>query len=149
VVFGRLTATDVAVFLGAPGIVGLTLALLVYISRSECGIGNVAMPKQALGVSAGPIRERLLVLQAAGFVGAPNGQPGYTLINQVTPKGRVFLDLVRSIVQEVRSGGPPSDELVYVLQKLDCPLPPEGMSVEEEQSLATRPRLLILLDQVA
>lgn len=115
VVFGRLSATDVQIFISASGLVGLPLALLCYIAENT--IGNIARPSEALGVSAGPLRERLLILQAAGFVGAPNGRAGYTLINEVTPRGRVFLDLLGRIEKE-RASGAMSPELRYVLGKL-------------------------------
>lgn len=128
VVFGRLSAQDVAVFLSASGTVGLTFALFLYIAR-EGMIGNIAEPKSALGVSAGPIRERLLVLQAAGFVGAPNGRPGVSLINELTAKGRVFLDVVARLSTELRSVSI-SEEFHYILEKLGCAPPSAAMPVE-------------------
>ncbi len=118
VVFGRLTARDVQVFLSATGTVGLQLALLAFVA--EHTMANIARPREALGISAGPIRERLLILQAAGFVGPPDGRPGFALINEVTPRGRVFLDLLRRLEVEAAKGAV-SPELAYVLRSSAAP----------------------------
>jgi hypothetical protein len=144
VVFGRLTAQDVAIFLSATGTLGLTSALFLYIARTGM-IGNIAEPKSALGVSAGPVRERLLVLQAAGFVGAPNGRPGFTLINELTVKGHVFLDVIARLVTELQSGSI-SEELRYVLEKLDC-APPDA-PVPADTPLYLVPKFDLLMTQI-
>jgi hypothetical protein len=117
VVFGRLTSDDVEIFLSATGFVGLQLALLAYIA--EHPMGNLARPSEALDVSPGAIRDRLLILQAAGFVGNPNGRPGFSIINEVTVRGRVFLDILRRLEVETATGSI-SAELEYVLTMLGC-----------------------------
>lgn len=72
-----------------------------------------------MGVSSGPIREKIILLKGAGFITGPNSKVSYSS----TTRGRVFLDLVSAIVTE-RQNGLLTPELSYVLTKLGCaPLP--------------------------
>ncbi len=114
VVFGRITADDIRLFLGVSGIPGLNLAILHNIATE--GFINIVTLQQRLGVSTGPIRERLPVLSGAGFVSTPIG----ALMFEDTPKGRVFLDIISRLVNECHSKSI-SEELAYVLTRLNCP----------------------------
>ena len=114
VVFGRITSGDIRLFLGASGIAGLNLVVLHNIATE--GFINIAGLHQRLGVSAGPIREKLLILSGAGFITKPIGVLKY----EVTPKGRVFLDILGRLVIEYH-GESIGTELAYVLTKLECP----------------------------
>jgi hypothetical protein len=133
VVFGRLTARDVELFLSSTGRIGLCLAVLVF--TAEHTIGNIALPSTALGSSGSPIRERLLILHGAGFIAGPTGKPGYSVINSVTQKGRVFLDLLTQLKKEL-SQAALSPELSFVLEKVGCsPVRPQagiGVPIGEE-----------------
>jgi hypothetical protein len=113
VVFGRITADDIKFFLRSTGIIGLNLLLLYEIATN--GFINIADMSKRIGVSPGPIREKLIILAGSGFIHSPSRG----LFYEVTPKGRLFLDLLRRLSYELHERNL-SPELEYVLDKLGC-----------------------------
>lgn len=114
VVFGHITADDIAFFLDVSGIPGLNLVLLHEIASTR-GFLNIADMSKRIEVSAGPIREKLLVLTGSGFL----QRVPVALLYEVSPKGRLFIDLLGRLSQELEQQIL-SPELEYVLDKLGC-----------------------------
>ncbi len=110
VIFGNLTRDDFQFFFEElVGIYGLSLALLAYIANH--GMGNYVMLSDALGVSRGPIREKIGPLHAKRFI------TGTGLHLTISLKGRVFLSIVRRFMEEYRSGFL-SPEMKFLLNRL-------------------------------
>lgn len=126
VVFGRITSDDIRLFLAVSGIPGLNLVILHNIATE--GFINIATLQKRLGVSAGPIREKLPVLTGAGFISKPIG----ALMFEVTSKGRVFLDILSRLVTGYHAKSI-SAELTYVLTRLNCPPVPEAEADSNEE----------------
>lgn len=111
VVFGNLTTHDFIFFIRIiTGIVGLPIAILSHIAIF--GLGNYVLINQVLGVSKGPIREKMGQLQAKGFLTNGNG-----LDIHISLKGRVLLSIIKRIGEEYETGKF-SDELIFILSKL-------------------------------
>lgn len=111
IVFGHINAENLELFLNVSGIFGLNLAILYDIATQ--GFLNISTLQKRLGVSPGPIREKLSLMAGVGFIESP---PGVLLYNE-TPKGRVFLDIASRVVQEYPIL---SSEMSYILNKLNC-----------------------------
>lgn len=126
VVFGHITADNVILFLGTSGTLGLTIAILHDIATK--GFVNIAHLKQRLDISAGPVRERLPLLEGIGFITSPVSGG---LLYSESQKGKVFLDIVSRLATELESGKI-SDELTYILAKLGCQ-PPRSLMSESPQ----------------
>lgn len=116
VVFGRLTSREINMFLSERRLVGLVLALLVFIAEHGV-VGNLAFPSAHLGVSAAPVRERLILLEGVGFIANSRGSKGFSFFDVLSPRGRVFIDLLRRIEREA-SLPPFTTEMTFVLDKL-------------------------------
>ena len=113
VVFGKITSNDIHFFLNTGGIPGLHLAILYNIATE--GFINIATLKKRLEVSSTPIREKLPLLAGAGLVETPIN----TLLYEDTVKGRVFLEIISQLINELQSP-PLSSELSYILSRLGC-----------------------------
>lgn len=113
VVFGNITNDQVLYFLSAPGTFGLNLAVLYEIGTH--GFFNIAHLAKSLEISAGPVREKLLLLRGIGFITSKPNE-SYYLLSQ---RGKLFLDLVHRLVLENKAGSI-SSELEYFLKKLGC-----------------------------
>lgn len=113
VVFGHITANNIEFFLDVSGIPGLNLLLLYDIAKN--GFVNISVISKRLGVSPGPVREKLITLHGAGFLDTPRG----AYMFEVTPKGKLFLDILARLSKELRL---PSltPELGFILSKLGC-----------------------------
>jgi hypothetical protein len=114
VVFGRLTAENIRLFLGASGIPGLAMTILHNIATE--GFINIATLSKRLRVSASPIREKMPLLEGIGFIESP--RPGSLILFEAA-KGKVFLDIISRLAYELASGRV-STELTYILTKLGC-----------------------------
>lgn len=119
VVFGNLTAQNIRFFLDATGVQGLNLALLYIISTDEDPHHNITSLAQRVEMSSGPVREKLMLLKGAGFISNPIG----AILYRTTLRGRVFLDLARRLFIELQTPVL-SEELKYILRKLDCNIVP-------------------------
>lgn len=111
VVFGNLTKMDFIHFCYSTGTPGLNIAILHHIATK--GFTNIKGLSKALDVSAGPIRERLALMQGIGVLETPQGGINY----QDTQKGRVLLELMSVVYSDTLSVSK-NDELVYILNKL-------------------------------
>lgn len=142
VVFGNLTEQNVQFFLGASGLVGLNLALLYEIATGFA-FHNFRSLAQHLGVSSGPIREKIILLRGTGFISAPSNKVSYSS----TVRGRVFLDLISAIVTE-RNKGLVSPELSYILTKLGCAPPPTNSVIFSQENFIKNlyTRLLVTIE---
>ncbi|MCL5036435.1 MAG: hypothetical protein M1269_04870 [Chloroflexi bacterium] len=117
VVFGNLEADHIRLFLTSSGIQGVNLALLDLIDRRSFEL-NFSGMSQALGISKGPIREKISILHGAGLVETPDGVIG--IAYRTTPRGRLFLDLLGRLMWEMDVEHEISSEMIYILSKLDC-----------------------------
>lgn len=142
VVFGNLTEQNVQFFLGASGLIGLNLALFHEIATGYA-YHNFTSLSQHLGVSSGPIREKILLLKGAGFITDPNSKASFSS----TTRGRVFLDLVSTIVNE-RHNELLTPELSYVLTKLGCAPLPKHLNISSKDDFINNlySRLLRTID---
>jgi hypothetical protein len=112
VVFGRINADNIRLLLGVSGIPGVNLAILHNIATE--GFMNISTLAKRLDVSAGPIREKLALLEGTGFIASL--KPGMLRYSE-SDKGKVFLDILSRLTVELPALSP---ELVYVLTKLGC-----------------------------
>lgn len=111
VVFGNLTRSDFSHFCYSSGTPGLNIAILHEIATK--GFRNISYLSKSLNVSAGPIRERLALLQGIGVLETPPGG----LFYQDTVKGRVLLELISAALIDLNSELD-NNELHYVLRLL-------------------------------
>ena len=114
IVFGNLEASQVRFFLTSPGIPGVNLALLDLIDRKDRL--NYSEMSRYLGISKGPIREKVLILHGGGLIANPLGSIAY----RTTPRGRLFLDLLGRLTWEMNVADAISPEMIYILSKLEC-----------------------------
>lgn len=113
VIFGNLTATDIRIFLSDSGTYGLNLAVLYEIATN--GFLNYPNLSKRVGVSAGALREKVLRLVGSGFI----WQVGRGSSYYVSLKGRVFLELLNRILEELQfAQSEQSYELIFVLNRL-------------------------------
>lgn len=124
VVFGNLSSDDVRMFLSATGMIGLNLAVLHEIATRR--FVNYPDMARRLSVSAGPLRERVLNLLASGMIWQLQDGSMYF----ASLRGRVFLELIRRILEELSNEGF-SPELRYVLSILKLEPPDEVVSAED------------------
>lgn len=116
VVFGNITPNDVRLVLTISGIPALALAILHYVATR--GYFNEASLALDLNVSKGPVREKLVLLQALGLMTGPDRE-AYFL---PTTKGKVLLELFRRVFEDLATGEF-TPELLYLLERLQCPRP--------------------------
>jgi len=114
VVFGNITSGDVQFLLNTSGLIGFQLRILLLLSQER--FVNYTVLASQLSVSTGPVREKLILLCGAGMLSTPRGASKYT----VTPKGGVFLDIVKRL-HDAHSKRAMDPELSFVLTKLGCP----------------------------
>lgn len=115
IVFGHLAAIDVNIFLDVSGIPGLNLNILYEIGTN--GFINYPDLLKRLDMrSTGPIREKIIMLRSIGFLDRPRGASMY----KISQKGKVFLDIVRRLDKELKTGDTVSEELGFILDKLGC-----------------------------
>jgi DNA-binding Lrp family transcriptional regulator len=120
VVFEKLVRSDVQAVANDSGRVGLLIALMGLVARAS-NLNYRAMA-DSLGVSTGPVRERLQLLLGLGLVSTPPMGLDPTL----SPKGKVLLDLLAA-VHRVGNGGAITPEFDVVLRRLDAsPIMPVG-----------------------
>lgn len=108
VVFGRLAASDVLIFLNGLGIRGLQIAALEVIARD--GFTNFPALGRAIGINPSTVRPRVINLLAAGMLKTRVGASVYYL----TQRGRVFL----RIAALVSGGAVVGPELEFILRRL-------------------------------
>ena len=118
IVFGNLDANHIRLFLTSPGIPGVNLALLDLIDRSDRL--NYSEMSRALGVSKGPIREKIFLLHGGALIAT---SPGY-IAYRTTPRGRLLLDLLGRLTWEMEVANAISPEMTYILSKLECQVVP-------------------------
>jgi hypothetical protein len=136
VVFANLSERDLRIFLSPSGRIGLPLALLAHVA--EHTTDGLKGPALALGVDRGAISRTLLVLQAAEFIEALP----HALVNQLTLRGSLFLDLLARLADE-QSEGQLSPELRFILDRLDCPAPPGDVRGDPDPLGNSFERLLV------
>ena len=120
VVFGRLSSTDVKFFLHTTGIVGLNLAVLYEVASN--GFINYSALRDRLGVSVGPLKDKVNNLLGCGFIWCWRGGSYY-----VSLKGRVFLDLLRKYTSEEKEQRIISQEVRYLFAMLGVDLQPNSI----------------------
>jgi hypothetical protein len=111
IVFGHITASDVTTFLRAPGYPGVNFAVLVVLS--ERGFINYPWLSQQVGVSTTKLRETMAYILGAGFADSARLES----LPYLTKRGQLFLEIVRAFAADWP--GPLSQELLYILRKLD------------------------------
>jgi hypothetical protein len=114
VVFERLTRHDVHALANTTGRIGLLVGLLNLIAKSD-GKLNYAGMAAHLGVSPNSVRERFSLLRGLGLVDTPPRG----LAPQVSPKGKVMIDLLAAI-DDAFSANHMTHELNAVLVRLEC-----------------------------
>jgi hypothetical protein len=108
VLFGRLQAHDVSIFLQGTGIEGLLLAILNEIACN--GFWNYPELGRSLDMKPTTLRPRVQTLLAAGMLAQkPQGS-----LFAATPRAGIFLRICSLMARELISA-----ELVFVLSKLD------------------------------
>ncbi|MBD1807837.1 hypothetical protein H6F98_20630 [Microcoleus sp. FACHB-SPT15] len=113
VIFGNLTATDIRIFLNTSGRFGLNLAVLYEIAVN--GFLNYPALSKRLEVSSGSLREKVFMLVGSGLI----WQLGRGSFYYVSLKGRVFLEMLNKILEEVQFEKTElSYELLFVLNRL-------------------------------
>ncbi|MDQ1834287.1 hypothetical protein [Massilia scottii] len=113
IVFGRLTARDVATFHRHGGPIGLKVAILDAISSH--GLVTHSELKERINYgTTGPIREVIAMLTGAGFI-APLGD---SVLCMPTPKGRSLLDVIRKLYFEWSQQEGWSSETALLLRAL-------------------------------
>lgn len=108
VVFGRLSATDVRIFLNGRGTSGLHIAALEVIATH--GFINFPQVAEMININPSTLRPRVANLFAAGMLATVVGGSFFW----ITQRGRVFLRICALI-----SDGRDSSELRYILSRLD------------------------------
>jgi hypothetical protein len=124
VVFGNLTREDARFFIRTSGIPGLHLAVLHAISTQQNQYSRPKELAEALHVSQGAIRDRLVRLLGCGFLAQFGGG---TTLTRATPKGRVFLDLCSELSKQHSSGNRVGDETLQILRLLDMRYAPSAI----------------------
>jgi hypothetical protein len=128
VVFGKLTAADVAYFSDHGGPFGLKFAALDEITSS--GLFHGPTFERAIGTRGPPLREALAMLGATGLVGSvPNA-----VVKVPTLKGRFLLDLCRRIMFEKIHCKDWSAELGSIVRHLQLELPKRDDEINFENS---------------
>lgn len=111
VVLGGITRRDVQHFATWSGTVGATLAVLVELDRAK--FSNYASLANSLNVGTSLIKDRILRLSLTDFItGTDNTITGK--IHEVTPKGKVMLDLCGRLYQERHKRGSLDEGLRYI-----------------------------------
>lgn len=113
VILGGVSAKDIEAVGPQGGIPGLSLAVIESIARE----GFVNMPDLAKRLSVSPttVRNRVQILAASGILDQPNPM---ALVYRPSIKGKVVLDICRSLVTAAKSDGGVTSELLYVLEIL-------------------------------
>jgi hypothetical protein len=142
VVFGNLSEEHIRFFLGSSGVPGLNLAILSVIANE--GFVNIAALTKRLDISAGPIREKLPLIAGAGFIASPIGALRY----EVTLRGRVFLELLRRLFEELETDAM-SEELIFVLERVGCPVMPIEAVTENTEVFPSNLYILLMRTVVA
>lgn len=108
VLFGRLTSTDIVMFLDATGISGLLLAALESIALY--GFTNYSGLAAGLGMASATVRSRVQSLWAAGMLlTAPSAA-----LFRPTQRARIFLKICSLLKPEEETG----PELAFILSRL-------------------------------
>ncbi len=136
VVFGNLTRSDFSQFCYSSGTPGLNIAILHEIATK--GFRNISHLSKSLSLSAGPIRERLALLQGIGVLETPPGE----LFYQDTVKGRVLLELISSALIDLNSE-PDNNELHYVLRFLGASVDKVGVHQENDEVFPSNSYLML------
>jgi hypothetical protein len=91
IVLGGISSNDIAIFTHWGDASGLALATLAEIDR--LGYDNYTRLGKSLGASASRVKERVIMLSVAGFIGAEDNPEESGRIYRTLPKGRVLLDI--------------------------------------------------------
>ncbi|MFF4866028.1 hypothetical protein ACFY3J_30785 [Streptomyces sp. NPDC001231] len=112
VVLGGITDRDVSSFATWSGTSGLSLAVLAEVEDS--GFGNYTQLAKKIGISAGPIKERIIRLSLTGFI-VPSSDPRISgTIYEVAPKGYALMDLCGRLFAERDKFGAVDSGLGYI-----------------------------------
>ena len=136
VVFGNLTHNDFTHFCYSSGTPGLNIAILHEIATK--GFINISLLSKSLDISAGPIRERLALLQGIGVLKTPQGSSLY----QDTVKGRVLLELVSATLVDLDSQHE-NNELHYILQLLGATVDKKVVHQKNNEVFPSNPYLML------
>jgi hypothetical protein len=128
IVFGNLTGEDIRFFIKTSGTPGLQLAVLHEISTTPGRYLSNKDLAEALGVSSGSIRERLLRLLGCGFLSQTGGGAFFA---HATAKGRLFLDFCGELLHQTTTGEP-SPELRQILRLLEMRYAPSAFNMSSE-----------------
>ena len=137
VVLGGLTRESIRLFISSTGRVGLDLAILYDIATR--GFTNLRALAERTRTSKSGLPERLVRLVGCGFLTQPRTDASFYF----TPtRGRVFLELCRSVV----SGAPSGPELERILRLLGL-VDQIDMSVAQSGLGALRLRIRAAIDE--
>jgi len=123
VVFGKLSAPEVAAFSDHGGPVGLKFAALQLITTS--GMDHGPSFEKEVGSKGSPLREVLTMLSTSGLVGKVRN----SIMKVPTLKGRFLLDLSRRLMFERLYCQAWSDELRTIVGHLKIELPTWGEEI--------------------
>ncbi len=121
VVFGRLSAEDVRVFLKDYGIPGLNMAVLLQVASD--GFHGFAKLGDDLRMSPSTLRPRYPAVLGSGFIFEPSSPDKAGASALVSQKGRVFIRLCARLYLEYRDGKH-SPEIQFLMKKLGLVRPP-------------------------
>jgi len=145
VVLGNLTAEDVRFFVRSSGLPGANLAVLHAISTTPEPHVRLRDISEALGVSQGAVRERVLRLLGCGMLSQFGG--GASLAT-ATLKGRVFLDLCSELWRQSASGRLAA-EMLQILRLLDMRYAPSAVARSSSSLHLAGPALTEVPEMVA
>ncbi|MGA5727079.1 hypothetical protein ACPCI1_00365 [Streptomyces seoulensis] len=125
VILGGVSKRDIEAAGFQGGTPGLGLVVIESIARE----GFVGMPDLArrLSVSTTTVRNRVQILAAAGLLDQPNPM---ALAYRASIKGKVVLDICRSLVMAVKSNTGLTPEFLYVLEVLGLRYVGESIPME-------------------
>ncbi len=141
VIFGNLNKNDLKLLFDVGGIGGLHITVLYKIATQR--FNSLSAFCKSMDISAGPVRETLPLLHALRLI---ESKESYV----VSQKGRVLLDIIGQIYLSYQSGIY-SDELLYILEKLDC-IPQKNtnsltVSLDDDPRGIIFPGIIICVDQ--
>jgi len=117
IVFGHLTIEMINLVCGGLRNIGLATAILNEITTN--GFISIRELSRRFAISAGPIREQVTVLKAAGMLWEPSHAYFGTL------RGRVFLELAKQLARQqaaqlesASNDALPDDRLLFILEEL-------------------------------
>ncbi|MFE0894232.1 MarR family transcriptional regulator [Streptomyces rochei] len=123
VILGGVSARDFQEVVARSGIPGLNLALMRAIARD--GFFNMPDLAKRLSLSPTTVRNRVHILAAAGLLDKPKM---HAQMYEVSTKGKVILDICRSLALATEPQARLASELIYVLEILGFEFTDEPIS---------------------